>query len=94
MFLLVEMKTNIPLMVGESPKACRIYAVKRELAKATANHNEFLRKRLNKANLEKVFFQNCSNLYYIDTIEYYSEICAEVTSDLYFQNLLQKTLDK
>ena len=77
MFLLVEMKTNIPLMVGESAKACRIYAVKRELAKATANHNEFLRKRLNKANFEKTFFQHCSNLYYIDTIEYYSEFCAE-----------------
>ena len=94
MFLLVEMKTNIPLMVGESPKACRIYAVKREMAKATAKNNEFIRERLNKANLEKVFFQNCSNLYYIDTIEYYSEICAEATSDLYFQKLLQKTLDK
>lgn len=90
MFLLVEMKTNIPLMVGESPKACRIYAVKRELAKATANHNEFLRKRLNKANLEKAFFQNCSNLYYIDTIEYYSEFCAEAISYLYFSEFFTK----
>lgn len=90
MFLLVEMKTNIPLMVGESAKACRIYAVKRELAKATANHNEFLRKRLNKANLEKTFFQNCSNLYYIDTIEYFSEFCSEAISYLYFSEFFTK----
>lgn len=46
MFLLVETKTDIPLMVGDTARACRIYAVKRELAKATANHNEILRKRL------------------------------------------------
>lgn len=94
MFLLIETKTDIPLMVGDTARACRIYAVKRELAKATANHNEILRKRLQKANFGKTFFQNCADLYYIEPIHYHTEMSANIMSYLHFSEFFSKKLDK